>query len=124
MSNITIIANASHEIDYAGIYLTALGYSISRETNIATALRSASHWSPCAYILDLEFLEKEEWKMLTSILRRKPGLTYPILIGFGYHFSRFDDREEALASGIDYYFVRPIDQATLATLHHVICKAI
>jgi PAS domain S-box-containing protein len=97
-----------------GMLLESFGYQVMIEYGAKQALERSRVEPPNVYVLDIGLpeIDGNELALRLKAQSESARATLIALTGYGQRY----DREQALAAGFSYYFVKPVDTAKLLTV--------
>lgn len=94
------------------VFFESRGYSVLTATNGTDGLRIALNQIPDTVLLDLRLPDIYGIEVLTEIKKNYPEISIIIMTGYG----ELKEAVEAMRSGAEYYFQKPIDLNELAVI--------
>ncbi|MDR5777251.1 MULTISPECIES: ATP-binding protein [unclassified Caballeronia] len=94
--------------------MDSLGNEVRVASNGNAALAETEQWSPDICLLDIGLPDMDGYQ-LASLLKKRQSTSGAVLVAVtGYGLQQ--DKENALAAGFDYHFVKPLDVGRLFSL--------
>lgn len=112
--NILVVDDNIDAADLLAMALREHGHNVVVEHGSATALERVKAFSPDACVLDIG-MPNIDGNQLARELRVLPATRQALLVALTGYGTRHD-RDTALASGFDHYFVKPVDINALLQL--------